>query len=102
MNKKPFLILSLTLFLLPRCVVKHDDWSGGLIKDFGEYILKKKGYILEVSNNKGLLHYSVRDSVGKAIITDSTDHISVYQKWAIFWDSKNNMWVASADIGTFY
>lgn len=98
MNKVPF-FLPVAFSLALMCCNRHKNWKGGLIKEFGQYPLEN-GSVLEVSSSKGILRYSLRDKKG-AIIFESKDSISIYQKWAIFCDDRNNIWAKSADIGTF-
>ena len=85
---------------LTKCSTKDYDWKGGLLNRMGEYHLLKNGYILKVSNNDGLLNY-VLEGPDQNIILKSQENISVYQRWSMFWDDKNNLWIYSSDIGTF-
>lgn len=77
------------------------NWDGGLIKKQGIYKLQDQQYTIyvEIDSNR-ILHYSVQDTTGIEIIR-SVEHPSALQRWCLFWDHNENLWVESSDIGGF-
>jgi len=91
-------IIIIGIFL--SCGNKHPKWNGGMIKEFGVYYVSQKNYTIEVYSRDGLLNYFVKNSSGKRIIIGPTYGTSIYQKWAMYFDKNNNLWIESSDIGT--
>lgn len=120
MTKKKCLCLALAVFVLGVCIgvgasiayiylyfrgvgetpiVHVDDYSGGFIRNYGTYKIKKKGSVIDVDKNSdGILTYQVRDDSGKLMI-ESNENASVYQRWFLYWDKDENLWVNSSDVG---
>lgn len=77
------------------------DYQGVLINKLGTYRIEKMKYKLHVGmNDDKILWYVVRDDVGEEIIK-SIEQASCLQKWSLYWDTNNWLWVESSDIGGF-
>jgi hypothetical protein len=80
-------------------IVHMDDYKGGFVRNYGVYKIKQDGYVINVDKDPdGILIYQVYDSSGNLII-ESNEKASVYQRWFLFWDKDDNLWVHSSDVG---
>lgn len=78
-----------------------ENWHGGLIRTPGTYVSQDQQYSIHVDvDSDKILHYSVQDISGNEIIK-SVERPSAFQKWCLFWDKNENLWVHSSDIGDF-
>ena len=100
MKKATFFLAIIIIGFLWSCGNKHPNWNGGMIKDFGVYHVSQKHYTIEVYSRDGLLYYFVKNLSGKRIIIGPTYGTSIYQKWAMYFDKNNDLWIESSDIGT--
>jgi hypothetical protein len=98
-NGNCFGILGFLMLLLSiQCNNNKPNWEGGAIYIPGVYTLQRIGYTTTISSERNILHYTVRDKNGQIII-QSNENASILQKWLLYWDEQNNLWVKSADIG---
>ncbi len=97
------LLKTFLLMIIFSCNNSKDyyNWSKRIINKYGNYHLLNRPYVIKVDNNKGLLDYSLLDSMNNPLIKPN-EHIGVYNKWSLYWDdSKSWLWVFSSDIGVF-
>lgn len=100
MRKANILNKIIIICFLWGCSSKHPDWNGGVIKEFGVYKVPKLNYTIEVYEHDGLLNYFIKDLSGKRIVLGPTYGTSTYQKWAMYFDKNNDLWIESSDIGS--
>ena len=96
------LLLIAYFMVMPSCNFDRDssNWQGGVINKYGTYKLTDK-LRLEVSNNDGLLNYSIFN-VENVRLFKNRENISTYSNWFLFWDVKSEqLWICSSDIGVF-
>jgi len=70
----------------------------GPIEHFGIYTSTDKITQLSVFEENSIVKYKM--IYNKKIVIESNDNIGSFQRWFFFWDSKENLWIYSADIGT--
>lgn len=73
--------------------------DAALITKPGSYEIKRLTLTIGVGiQDKSIVVYTVTDSAGRKIIT-STENFSDAQRWCLFWDSSDCLWVESSDMG---
>ena len=87
-------------FLLVQCKHIVANWGGGPIDRFGEYRMLNNRVVIFVSKKNNVLQYIVENQAGDTII-QTHENSSIFQRWMLFWDKKDNFWVSSSDIGNF-
>jgi hypothetical protein len=98
---KKVVSILLIAICLTRCSHIHSHWTG-VVDHFGVYQFEKNRYILTVADSAGLLSYSLEDSNHRMILKSNVkaDGMGIYQRWAIGFDDKFNLWINSSDVGT--
>src|SRR6266567_9629344 len=92
--------LFLVFCLLVQCKHIVVNWKGGVIDKYGEYRMASNKIVIFVSADSNLLQYVVKNDKGDTIIR-THENSSIFQSWMLFWDSKENLWVCSSDIGNW-
>ena len=100
-------IITLCIILCITCGCRRNkvpmkDSQDTLVTKSGKYELtvNDKKYLLDVKIINNIVYYNVIDDSGKEII-HSQETPSSLQKWGLFWDENNYLWVESSDIGGF-
>lgn len=95
------LVISIAFFM--GCSHTHYHWKG-VVDHFGVYQFEKIGYIVTASDSAGLLSYSLEDSNHRMLLKSNVkaDGMGIYQRWAIGFDDKFNLWINSSDVGVVY
>ena len=77
------------------------DGDAKIISTPGAFVISRLSYMIDVRvSPEGIVHYQVTDSSGHSILA-STERFSDYQRWCLFWDANDCLWVESSDIGGF-
>jgi len=96
-----FIFLVFFLSLYTSCNRKHENWKGGVIKEYGIYTLSNRRFTIDVKSRNGLLDYKVF-GINSELIFETAENSSCYSTWFMFWDTKNDaLWISSSDIGIF-
>jgi hypothetical protein len=102
-NKTLIYFLGLLAITMMSCYQQGEvkDWKGGKVESPGTYHYAKKTLTLDVRIEKGFVKYSLKDSLGNELLS-TKDDISKYQRWALFFDEDESLWILSSDIGNAY
>lgn len=87
----------IAISLMALCCSPNCDWSGGEIREYGEFCNTEVNISVDEKDN--FLKYEVRNKKGDVLIVQDMN-ISVVQSWGLFFDNKKNLWVFSSDVGT--
>ncbi len=71
-------------------------WKKVAVEEFGSYITPDKKISLEVYEEDDLLQYRL---INGADTVSSNERASVFQRWSLYLDENDNLWVSSSDIG---
>lgn len=99
-----FIFLSILFIVLTGCSIgegQEMNGDGVLINQPGVYYIERLSYSIHVEIiPKSIVYYKVLDAEEHCII-ESVERFSAVQRWSLFWDQRNRLWVQSSDIGTF-
>lgn len=80
---------------------KPMDGDGRLITETGSYTIERLGFRIDVQIvEKSIVYYTVTDRSGKKVLA-STERFSDAQRWCLFWDASDCLWVYSSDMGSW-
>jgi len=101
--KRSYIFFMGLLVLMASCDQKREkkNWDGGKIELPGSYHYDLKNLTLNISLEDNLVRYNLIDSLGNKLL-ETKDDINSYQRWALFLDENESLWVLSSDIGNAY
>jgi hypothetical protein len=72
----------------------------GFIERPGEYRVSGGRCVVVTEGPHGLISYAAKDHNGATLLA-ATQPFSDSQRWYLYWDEHDQLWIHSSDIGTF-